>query len=91
MIVEVNDDLSTIGIIQKIYVVDGDEIIFSIQIHNTTFNSHYRAYILTQNVTGTSLMLHTNLFTSETVHIRKSHIHEPTNSFVILPFALCTL
>ena len=84
------DDQPTIGVIEKILVVDGDKVAFKVQSHTTMYQPHYRAYIMDCNSTN-KIVWHTELFTSSAVHIRTSHIYELSNSFILLPFALCTV
>ena len=82
VIVEVIDDMLTIGMIQKIFVVDELQ---RLNAYKCTYDAHYRAYILGDETTC-RMVLHSSLFYS---HIHTSHIHELYNSFVLLPFALC--
>ena len=79
-----------VGIIQKIYVINGQEVFFSLKIFATTFEAHYRAYVLDNTAVSLSVVAHVHLFISRPVHVRISHVHELENSFIILPFALCT-
>ena len=57
---------------------------------STSFEPHYRAYILDDHASSSDNILHSNLFTQTPVHIRKSNIPELKNSFILLPFTLCT-
>lgn len=90
LIIDVIDDMPMIGIIQKIFVVDEHTIFFRVNVYECTYDEHYRAYILSDKTTS-RMVSQCNLFCSGPVHIHTSHIHELYNSFVILPFALCTL
>ena len=69
------DDQPTIGVIEKILVVDGDKVAFKVQSHTTMYQPHYRAYIMDCNST-TKIVWHAELFTSSAVHIHTSHIYE---------------
>lgn len=90
IILDMKHDLPIIGIVQDIYVVNGDEVAFQIDQFSTSFEPHYRAYVLDDHASCSDTILHSNLFIETPVHIRKSSIPELKNSFILLPFALCT-
>lgn len=90
VILDVKHDLPIVGVVLGIYIVNGNEVVFQIDQFSTTFEPHYRAYILDDHHASSSdTILHSNLFIQTPVHIRKS-IPELKNSFILLPFALCT-
>jgi len=90
VILEVKDDQPTIGVIKEIFVVDGNKVAFKVQSHTTVYQPHYRAYIMDCNPID-KLVWHEELLISSTVHVRTSHIYELSTSFILLPFALCTI
>ena len=83
-------DLPIVGTVLDIYVVNGDEVVFRIDQFSTSFEPHYRAYILDDHASCSNTVLHSKLFIQTPIHIRKSSIPELKNSFILLPFALCT-
>ena len=90
VIIEVlTDDMPTIGVIKKIFLINGQTFFFRLNAYKCTYDAHFRAYILDDDATC-QMISYSSLFHPGTVHIRTSHIHELYNSFVILPFALCT-
>ena len=84
VIVEVIDDMLTIGVIQKIFVVDEHQ---RLNAYNCTYDAHYHAYNIGDEITC-RMVSHSSLLYSGTVHIHTSQIRELYNSFVLLPFAL---
>ena len=50
LIVDVIDDMPMIGIIHKIVVLDDRTIIFCLNIYKCTYDAHYRAYILSDEM-----------------------------------------
>ena len=88
VILNVVHDLPMVGIIQDIYIVNGDKVAFSVDEFSTSYEPHYRAYILEIN-TSSRIVFHSNLFIHTAIYIRKSCVPDLLNVFV-LPFALCT-
>ena len=89
VIVDVQHDLPIVGQIQEIYLVDGYSIAFHLKVYSTTYEPHYRAYLLKKDYTEKILQL-SSLFVETPVHIRRAQ-SVGTHAFIILPFALCTL
>ena len=91
VILNVEHDMPIVGIILDIYVVDGKEVALNVEKFSTAFEPHYRAYILDDHFSSSNIVLHSDLFIPTPIHIRKSSNPElKHNSFVLLPFALCT-
>ena len=91
MILDVEHDLPIVGIILDTYVIDGKEVALNVEKFSTTFEPHYRAYILDDHSSSSKIVLHSDLFIYTPIHIRKSSNPElKHNLFVLLPFALCT-
>lgn len=88
VILNVEHDLPVVGVITDIYVVNGDRVLFSVEQYSTSYEPHYRAYIL-ENNSCSRIVCRSDLFTHSPVHIRKSHVPDLSDIF-ILPFALCT-
>ena len=88
VILNVMDDLPTVGIIQNIYIVNGDRVTFNVDEFSTSYELHYRAYIL-QCSSSSRIVYHSDMFIHTTIHIHKSCVPDLSNVFV-LPFALCT-
>lgn len=87
VIVEVNDDLPTVGEILEIFVIDSLHIIFKVEQFTTLYEEHFRAHVL-QDEGVTKFVPLTKLFIHNPVHIHRS---QTLHHFVILPHALCTL
>lgn len=79
-----------VGVVLDIYIVNGNEVVFQVDQFFTSFEPHYRVYILDDHVSSSDPVLHSNLFIQTPVHMRKSNIPELKNSFILLPFALYT-
>ena len=91
VILDVEDDLPVVGIIQEIHVSCNNKVILTVQQFFTIYIPHYRVYVLETSATYTKTVCHSDLFIPVPVHLRTSHVHELTNSFIILPYALiCT-
>ena len=69
--------------------MDGTHITFHLKVYKTTYEPHYRAYVLHNTYTEKILQL-SSIFTQVPVHIRKAQSVGP-HAFVIIPFAVCTL
>ena len=91
VILDVNHDLPTVGVIRDIYIVNGDKLIFYVDKFETSFEPHYRAYILYKDPFCSGLVDQADLFIQTSIHIRKSCVSELSEHFIILPFALCLL
>ena len=89
VIVGVKHDLPIVGVICQINIINGDTVIFSVDHYDTSFEPHYRAYILDETSFCSANIFHSNLFIQNSVHIRTSHVYELSGPFVILPFSLC--
>ena len=89
VIVEVQHDLPTVGIIRQIFIINGDTVIFTVDHYTTSFEPHYQAYILDETPFSSANILHSDLFIQQSVHIRTSNVYELSSDFVILPYALC--
>ena len=88
VILDVEDDLPMVGIIQEIHVSCNNKVIFTVEQFSTIYMPHYRVYILETSASCTKTVCCSNLFIPIPIHLRTSHVHELTNSFVILPYAL---
>ena len=88
VILNVVQDLPTVGIIQDIYIVNGDKVALNVDEFSTSYEPHYRAYIL-ESSTPSTIVWHSNLFIHTTVSIHKCHVPDLSYVFV-LPYALCT-
>ena len=86
------DDLPLVGCIRSIYIVNNTRIIFDVTRYTTTFEPHFRAYLLSEveYTTSTTFVYQTELFLRLPVHIRKSQVFG-TNKYIILPHAIFTL
>ena len=85
VILDVEHDLPMVGIIQDIYIVNEDKVIFCVDQSSTSYEPHFRAYIV-ENDSCSRIICHSD---HTPVHIRKSRVPDLSNIF-ILPFALCT-
>ena len=81
-----------IGCIQHIYVVDHSKVIFDVTKFSTSFEPHFRAYLLNQPESGENgIFIHqTQLLMRSPVHIRKSHALG-VNKYIILPHTIFSL
>ena len=64
---------------------------FEVDCFYTSFEPHYRAYILYDHPFCTKLITHCSLFIHNSVHVHTSCVPELSHYFVILPYALCVL
>ena len=87
VIVEVIDDMLTIGVIQKNFVVDEQTIIFCLNVYKCTYDTHYHAYILGDETTC-RIVSRSSIFYSGTVRIHPSHVHE-LYVIILLYFTIC--
>lgn len=90
VILEVEHDLPVVGIIQDVYLINGNEVMFHVKQFSTSFEPHYRAYILDDDCPSLKIVNHSTLFIHCPVNIRASHNPELSHSFILLPFGLCT-
>ena len=88
---EVSHKLPTVGVIRDIYLVNGDRLIFHIEQYHTSFEPHYRAYVLEKHPFCLRIICHSSLYIHTSVHVRTSPVSELSQHFVILPFALCVV
>ena len=89
VILDVKYDLPVVGVIQDIYLLSGNKIILKVDKYSTSFNPHYRAYVLESDTLSSKNVCHSDLFTWTSVHIHTSCIYKLSPYFVILPYALC--
>ena len=63
---------------------------FHLKPYVTSYEPHFRAYLLYENMDVTEKVLYlSSLFLEIPVHIRASQVLD--SSFIILPYALCTI
>lgn len=86
------DDLPVVGCIHHIHVVDNTKVIFDVTKYATTFEPHFRAYLLSEaeDTTSGTFVFQTELFLRSPVHVRKSQVFG-TNKYIILPHAVFAL
>ena len=89
VIVEVIHDLPIVGVIQDMYIVNGNQLIFYNDCYHTSFEPHYRAYVLDNYSFSSKLIYHSSLFIHNSVHVHTSCVLDLSPHFVILPYALC--
>ena len=89
VITDVKHDLPVVGVIRHINLVNGNKVMFSINEYSTSFEPHFRAYILDNDPFCSRTVCHNNLFIQTPVYIHISCIPELSHSFIVLPFALC--
>ena len=83
IVLRMEDDLPQIGEILNIYTVNGATVIFRVVPFSTSYNSHYRAYILNQ-ATEEQFYSLSDLAIHTPVHIRSSRtLHQ---KFILLPY-----
>ena len=88
VILDVEHDLPVVGVIQDIYLVNEDKILFRVDKSSTSYEPHFRAYIL-ENDSCTRIISHSDLFVHTCVYIRKSHVPDLSNLlFYLLLFVL---
>jgi len=86
VIIEVAHDEPVVGIIQDLYIFNG-----YLKCFHTSYESHYRAYVLDKHSFSSILISHSSLFIRNSIHVHTSCVPELSPSFVILPYALCDL
>ena len=91
VIIEVEHDLPIVGVISQIDVVNGDVVALTTDKFHTSFDPHYRAYVLDKTPFSSGIILHSDLFIQHSLHIRSSHVYELSSPFVILSCALCVM
>lgn len=89
VILEVEHDLPMVGIVQNIYVINGNEVMFYVKTFSTTFQPHYRAYVL-DNFLSLKIVHHSTLFIHSPVYIRTANNPYLLDYFILTPFVLCT-
>ena len=60
VIVVVQHDLPTVGIIRRIFIINGDTVIFTVDHYTTSFEPHYRAYFLDETPFSSANILHSD-------------------------------
>ena len=85
VIIAVKHDLPIVGVMRDIRLVNGDKVKFHVDEYSTSFEPHFRAYVLDKSPLSSS---YSNLFIQCPVFIHTSCILELSCSFIILPFAL---
>ena len=92
IIYTVEHDLPLVGKIQDIYIIDGSsKVLFNVKPYLTYYQPHFRAYLLHERTDVQFMFLYlSNLFMDTPVHIRRSQVLG-TETFILLPYALCTL
>ena len=90
VILNVKDDLPVVGVIQDVYLLNENKAILKVDEYLTSFNPHYHAYVLDNDLLSSKSVCHSDLFIQTSVHIHKSCIYELSPYFVILPYALCS-
>ena len=87
----VEDDLPIVSKVQDIYIIDGCKILFNVKPYLTHYQPQFRAYLLYERTDVQKKFLYlSNLFINTPVHIRRSQVLG-TETFILLPYALCTL
>lgn len=90
VILEVNDDdQPVVGCVHDVYIVNGSQVVFKITRLSTTFQPHFRAYLLNQPETGV-FVYQAELLLHNPVHIRRSRVLGLT-MYIILPHAIFSL
>lgn len=84
------DDLPQLGCIHDIYIVNKSQVVFNVTKFTTTFEPHFRAYLLNGQEDGTTFVYQTELFLRSPVHIRRSQILG-LNKYIVLPHAVFTV
>lgn len=71
--------------------MDGNKVLFHLKPYVTSYEPHFRAYLLYENVDVHERVLYlSSLFLEIPVQIRTSRVLDSV-SFIILPYALCTI
>jgi len=65
-------------------------VVFTTDKYHTSFEPHYRAYVLDKTPFSSGVVLYSNLFIQHSLHIRTSQ-YELSSPFVILSCALCVV
>jgi len=87
VIIEVAHDEPVVGIIQDLYIFNGEILTFYVECFHTSYESHYRPYVLDKHSFSSKLISHSSLFIRNSIHVHTSCVP----CFVILPYALCDL
>ena len=84
------EDLPVVGRIRHSYVVDNTTVIFDVMKYITTYESHFRAYVLSEAEDATSpvFIYQTKLLLRSPVHVRRSQVFG-TNKYII--FTTCCI
>ena len=91
IIYDVEHDLPIVGKIEDIYIIDGCRVLFNVKSYLTYYQPQFRAYLLYERTDIQRIFLYlSNLFIDTPVHIRRSQVLG-TETFILLPYALCTL
>ena len=91
VIYDVEHDLPIIGKVQEIYIIDGCKVLFNVNLYWTHYQPHFRAYMLSRRADVQEKFLSlSNLFIETPVYIRRSQVLG-AETFILLPYALCTL
>ena len=80
-------DLPIVGVIQDIYIVNGDKAFFYVNQFLTFYEPHYWTYILEDKL-GSREISYPELFIYVALHIRKLRVTDLLDAFV-LQFRLC--
>ena len=72
-------------------MVNGDKVVIHVDEYSTSFEPHFRAYILDNDSLCSRTICNSNLFIQCSVFIHKSCIPKLSYTFVVLPFALVDL
>lgn len=85
------DDLPVVGCVHDIYIVNEFRVVFNTTKFTTTFEPHFRAYLLNEQVLEDSTFIYqAELFSHTPVHIRRSQVLGLTK-YIILPHAVFAL
>lgn len=90
VVLDVNNDVPLVGLIQDIYVVNGSKVAFHVEQFSTSYEPHFRAYILNESVDAHKFFYLSMLFLITPVHVRTSQALA-FYKYIIIPHALCTL
>ena len=50
IIIDVDQDLTVIGFINALYLVNGKEVAFNVMQYSTYYDKHFRAYVLEKKI-----------------------------------------
>ena len=79
------DDLPLVGKILAIYIVNDGTIVFKAHTYGTSYNKHFRSYVLHQLNSDITYFLYDHLVLKKPVHIRKPR-SIPGQSVIVLPY-----